>query len=109
MVDEREAGAAGDGEEEGGGDVPWREILRDLQLGKEVEIPVSGQQDLGKKRRQVTRRAERHGMAVEVTAGDGLIRVRRTGEAVADPEAETSDRERRERRRAERQGNTAGA
>jgi hypothetical protein len=109
MVEQRAGGDEGDDDGGDGGDVPWRQILKDLRSGKPAEIPFSGPQDLGKKRRQLTRRAERHGMAVEITPGDNVLVVRRTGELAPDPAAVAADNERRERRRAARGGQEGGA
>lgn len=88
------------GGEEGGG-VEWRQVLRNLEAGQIVEIGVDDA-DESKKRRQLTRRAERRGMAVEITVGGGVLRARKTGEVVVDETAAAEERERRERRRAAR-------
>ena len=85
---------------------PWREILNGLKAGEVVQIPVADADDLDRKQQQLRKRAERHGFAVEVNSGEGVLRARRSGDI--DPGARERDepggdrQARREQRRAGR-------
>ena len=114
---EGEQGRAGYGDGERGAmaddaDVAWRDVIKDLRSGQVVQIPVADEADRRKKQQQLTRRAERHGFQIDVSAGAGVLEARRVGEVepAERPRREPGeDREaRRERRRAARGRGEAG-
>ena len=76
-----------------GSDIAWRQLMNDLKAGQSVEIPVADDREREKRQQQLTRRAERHGIQVEVNVDQGVLRARRVGDV--DPTA-------REQRRAAR-------
>lgn len=108
MVDPRQGTTVGDedADGDGGADVDWRAIMKELQAGREIALPTTSERDQAKKTRLLTRRAERRGIALDVTPGDGVLRAHKSGD-VPIPQATSptgADAERRERRRAERAG-----
>ncbi len=98
MVDSRRETAAGDD----GDDVDWRSLMKELQTGREISLPVTDDRDLEKKQRQLGRRAERRGLALNMTPGDGVLRIRKTGDVPIDAQTAAAGAERRAQRRAER-------
>lgn len=101
MVDPRQGITVGD-DDDGDDDVDWRAIMKDLKAGREIALPTTGERDLAKKRRLLDRRAERRGLALDVTPGDGVLRARKSGDAPVSADATAAGAERRARRRADR-------
>ena len=56
-------------------DVDWKAIVTLLREGKAVEIPCAEERDYARRAKQMTKRAERRGITVEVIRGEGVIRV----------------------------------
>ena len=87
-------------------DVDWDAVLDLLRQGKTAEIACSSERDYVRRAKRVGRRAEKKGIAVEVTRGEGLIRVEPrpaagdTGTAGNAGEGTKSEAERQERREA---------
>jgi hypothetical protein len=97
------------------GDLNWRRVVDLLGNGQTVEIPCQDEGDYTRRATQATRRAERQGIAVETTRGDGVLLVQPRGrtervaneedleaEASATREARRAERARRQAQRAER-------
>ena len=57
------------------GDVDWNRVIDLLRVGKTAEIPCANERDYVRRARQVGRRAEKKGIAVEVIRGEGVLRV----------------------------------
>ena len=57
------------------GDLDWKAIIDLLRDGKVAEIPCEKERDYIRRGNQVTKRAEKKGVAVEVQRGDGVLRV----------------------------------
>ena len=95
-------------------DVDWNAVLDLLRQGKTAEIPCASERDYARRTTKVGRRAERHGIAVDVIRGDGFLRVEPrpatddTGTAGHAAEGAESERERQERRQARRAERLAG-
>ena len=56
-------------------DVDWKAVVTQLREGKTVEIPCPEERDYARRAKQMTKRAERRGLTVEVVRGEGVIRV----------------------------------
>ncbi len=56
-------------------DIDWKATLNLLREGKTAEIPCADERDYARRARQVARRADKKGIAVEVLRGDGVLRV----------------------------------
>jgi hypothetical protein len=84
-------------------DINWRQLVETLSAGRVVEIPCADERDFVRRTNQVTKRAEKHGIAVGVSRGEAILRVepRGTTERVDDARVEI-DRAARVARRAER-------
>jgi hypothetical protein len=94
------------------GEVDWNAVVGLLREGKTAEVPCATERDCVRRTTQVTRRAERKGLAVEVMRGEGVLRVEprpASGESVPQKNAGEGTepagerQERRDARRAERQ------
>ncbi len=96
------------------GDVNWSAVFDLLRQGKTAEIPCATERDYARRTAKVGRRAERHGIAVEVIRGEGVLRVAPrpaagdTGTAGHAAEGAESERERQQRREARRAEREAG-
>lgn len=61
-------------------DVDWKAVFTQLREGKTVEFPCAEERDYTRRAKQMTKRAERRGITVEVIRGEGVLRVEpRTG------------------------------
>jgi len=56
-------------------DVDWKAVVTLLREGKTVEIPCPEERDCARRAKQMTKRAERRGITVEVVRGEGVLRV----------------------------------
>jgi hypothetical protein len=56
-------------------DLDWKAIVSLLREGKAVEIPCAEERDYARRTKQLTKRAERRGITVEVVRGEGVLRV----------------------------------
>ena len=56
-------------------EVDWNAVFRLLRAGKTAEIPCVNERDYARRAKQVGKRAERKGIAVEVIRGEGVLRV----------------------------------
>jgi hypothetical protein len=56
-------------------DVDWKAVFKLLRAGKSAEIPCVEERDYARRAKQVARRAENRGVAVEVLRGEGVLRV----------------------------------
>ena len=56
-------------------DVDWKAVVALLREGKAAEIPCPEERDYARRAKQMTKRAERRGLTVEVIRGEGVIRV----------------------------------
>ena len=56
-------------------DVDWKAVVSLLREGKTAEIPCAEERDYARRAKQVTKRADKKGIAVEVRRGEGVIRV----------------------------------
>jgi len=89
-------------------DVDWNAVLDQLRQGKTAEIPCANERDYARRTTKVGRRAEKKGIAVDVTRGEGFLRVEprpaaaETGTATNAGEGTESEGERQERRQARR-------
>jgi hypothetical protein len=93
---------------EEGDDLDWRGIMETLASGNAVDIPFDTEKEAARRTRQLTKRAERNGLAVEVQQSTSALRVEPKGAAApavaapaAAPQAD-EDRGSREERRQER-------
>ena len=90
-----------------GAEVAWREVIRQLKAGQSVELPVADERESEKWLQQLAKRAERHGIQVEVSGEQGVVHARRVGDITPTDrdQSPTGDRgERRARRREARAG-----
>lgn len=88
-------------------DLDWRGIIDTLTAGNAVDIPFDTEKEAARRERQISKRAERNGLAVNVQRTDTALRVApRAGAAAqaapAAPGRTDEDREAREERRQER-------
>ena len=56
-------------------DVDWKGIFSRLRQGNAVEIACVEERDYARRAKQVAKRAEKKGVAVEVLRGEGVLRV----------------------------------
>ena len=56
-------------------DVDWKAIFSLVRQGKTAEIPIANEREYARWAKQVTKRAERRGIAVEVNRGEAVLRV----------------------------------
>ena len=56
-------------------EVDWNAVFGLLRTGKTAEIPCVNERDYARRAKQVGKRAEKKGIAVEVIRGDGVLRV----------------------------------
>ena len=56
-------------------DVDWKSVVRLLREGKTAEIPCAEERDYTRRAKQVARRADKKGIAVEVVRGEGVLRI----------------------------------
>ncbi len=70
------------------GDFDWKAVIDLLRNGKSAEIPCETERDYVRRKNQVTRRAEKKGIAVEVHRGEGFLRVEPRMEAGSNEVAE---------------------
>ena len=95
-------------------DLDWKAVIDQLRDGKIVEITCGKERDYIRRGNQVTKRAEKKGIAVEVRRGEGVLHVEprlgaepaHAAPASAGPEFQgeryQERQQRREARRAER-------
>jgi hypothetical protein len=57
------------------GEVDWNAVFGLLRAGKTAEIPCVNERDYARRAKQIGKRAERKGIAVEVNRGEGVLRV----------------------------------
>jgi len=57
------------------GEVDWNAVFGLLRAGKTAEIPCVNERDYARRAKQVGKRAEKKGIAVEVIRGEGVLRV----------------------------------
>jgi hypothetical protein len=74
-------------------DVDWKATINLLREGKTAEIPCAEERDYARRARQVARRADKKGIAVEVHRGEGVLRVEPRPAAGGNVVAQTSDGE----------------
>jgi hypothetical protein len=87
------------------GDINWKVVMDRLGNGQVVEIPCQKERDFARRATQVSKRAERQDLSVEVLRCENALRIEpRAGAARAsDASAPSSEtREERRRERAER-------
>jgi hypothetical protein len=89
---------------EEGDDLDWRGIMEMLAGGNAVDIPFDTEKEGARRMKQVTKRAERNGLAVAVQQSPNALRVEPRGAAAAPAAAPRTDedREAREEKRQER-------
>jgi hypothetical protein len=56
-------------------DVDWKSVVSLLRAGKTAEIRCAEERDYARRAKQVSRRADKKGIAVEVVRGEGVLRV----------------------------------
>ena len=56
-------------------DVEWRTVFSLLRQGKTAEIPCADEPDCVRRARQMVKRAEKRGIAIEVLRGESGLRV----------------------------------
>jgi hypothetical protein len=56
-------------------DVDWKTVVSLLRQGKTAEIPCADERDYARRERQLAKRAEKRGIAIEVLRGEGVLRV----------------------------------
>jgi hypothetical protein len=84
-------------------DLDWRGIMDSLTNGQKVDIPVGTEKEFARRSRQLAKRAERYGLAVDVQRAEGALRVEPRGAAAAPVDAtQSDDHESRDERRQER-------
>ena len=74
-------------------DVDWKAVVGLLRNGKTAEIPCAEERDYARRARQVTKRADKKGIAIEVHRGEGVLRVEPRPPAGGNVVAQTSDGE----------------
>jgi hypothetical protein len=74
-------------------DVDWKAIFSLVRNGKTAEIPYADERDYARRAKQVARRADKRGIAVEVNRGEGVLRVAPGPAAGGNVVAQTSDGE----------------
>jgi hypothetical protein len=57
------------------GEVDWNAVFGLLRAGKTAEIPCVNERDFARRAKQIGKRAERKGIAVDVNRGEGVLRV----------------------------------
>lgn len=90
-----------------GGVAGWKAVFELLSSGRAVEIPCADDSDLERRAAQVAKRAEKRGIAVDITRGEGRLRIDPRPVAVSaaavDEAGETRlTREQRQARRSQR-------
>lgn len=71
-------------------DVDWKAVFSDVRKGKTAEIPYADERDYARRAKQVAKRAERRGVAVEVIRGENVLRVAPRPDAGGNVVAQTS-------------------
>ena len=56
-------------------EVDWKAVFAQLREGNAVEFPCAEERDYTRRAKQMTKRAERRGITVEVVRGEGVLRV----------------------------------
>jgi hypothetical protein len=74
-------------------DVDWKAIFSLVRQGKTAEIPYADERDYARRAKQVAKRADRRGVAVEVIRGESVLHVAPRPAAGGNVVAQTSDRE----------------
>jgi hypothetical protein len=57
------------------GEVRWRAVLEQLEAGSAVEIPCASEREFVRRTAQVTKRAEKSGVAIEAVRTANSIRI----------------------------------
>jgi hypothetical protein len=76
-----------------GDDVDWKAVVTLLREGKAAEIPCVEERDYARRAKQVAKRADRRGVAVEVIRGESVLRVAPRPATGGNVVAQTSDEE----------------
>ena len=74
-------------------DVDWKTIFSLVRKGKTAEIPYTDERDYARRAKQVAKRADRRGVAVEVIRGESVLRVAPRPAAGGSDVTQTSDGE----------------
>jgi hypothetical protein len=74
-------------------DVNWKAIFSLVRQGKTAEIPYTDERDYARRAKQVAKRADRRGVAVEVIRGESVLRVAPRPATGGNVVAQTSDEE----------------
>ena len=71
-------------------DLDWKSVVSLLRQGKTAEIPCAEERDYSRRAKQVAKRADKKGIAVEVFRGEGVLRVEPRPAAGGNVMAQTS-------------------
>lgn len=92
-----------DGDDGRDDDINWRQLVEQLGQGNIVEIPCADERDFARRSSQIVKRAEKHGIAVDVTREATGLRVQPRGATTpVDTGRTEEERTAREQRRVER-------
>jgi hypothetical protein len=84
-------------------DPNWRQLVEQLGEGNVVEIPCADERDFARRSQQIVKRAEKHGIAVDVAREASGLRVTPRGATTpVDTGRTEEERAAREQRRVER-------
>jgi hypothetical protein len=84
------------------GDINWKVVMDRLGNGQVVEIPCQKERDFTRRATQVSKRAERQDLSVEVLRGENALRIEPRAGAARASDASAPSSETREERRRER-------
>jgi hypothetical protein len=87
-------------------EVDWRAAMSQLRAGNAVDVPCATEEEFQRRAAQITKRGEKQGIPLELTRGDGFLRIapRIASEEADDASGRRADREARRRERAGRRG-----
>lgn len=80
-------------------DVDWRAAMSKLRSGSAVDIPCATEEEFQRRVAQITKRGEKQGIPLNLTRGEGFLRIE---PGAANEEARGAERATRRRERAER-------